>query len=219
MEKQKEVLNSINESFSDLANPYRIEAGRNVGENALLDIARTVDREYVWVFDEETSTWYYYPSNFSVEFDYDRGTSRYTATIPKELVNPPGTLADLYHIHPDSIVSKLLEKKRGQHSEEFLRVSNQIPKKDDLEAASKLVPNGYTSFKIVTSAGITTLRYCPEKLDKKQERHSLPEITISSEMIYEALKEGFAPAVHKVFEQLNKHYDGVFVFEFRPHSS
>ena len=214
---EREIKIVSKEVFSRFDQPYEALMNRDEGEKVLSSIAGNAEREYVWAFDEERSLWIYFPSKSSEHIDISQGHSRHEATIPKELLKPPGESSDIYHIHPDILVDVLVKnRKPGWHSEEFLRVSNQMPKEDDLHAASVLINNGYRTFKVVTSLGVTTLKFFPEKLDPKQEHHDIEGVTIKKEMIYDALKEGVNPAIRKVFEELNRHYGGVFVYEFHP---
>jgi len=215
--KKEETGPQEREAFSQFDQFYESSMSRGEGEKILSSIASDAKREYVWAFDEERSLWIYFPSKSSEDIDVSRGHSRHEITIPKELLKPPGASSDVYHIHPDILVDVLVKnRKPGWHSEEFLRVSNQMPKEDDLHAASVLINNGYKTFKVVTSLGVTTLKFFSEKLDPKQERHDIEGVTINQEMIYGALKEGVNPAIRKVFEELNRHYGGVFVYEFHP---
>ena len=212
---EKESKLFSRESFFRLDRPYEMYVDRKAGEVALSSIAVDAKREYVWAFDEEKMLWVYRPSESSEHIDTETGSSLHKATIPKELLKPPGASSDIYHIHPDVLVTELVRHaKPGWHNEEFLRVSNQIPKEDDLHAASVLIQNGYKAFKVVTSSGVTTLEFFPDKLDAEQKEHDIEGITIKSELIYEALKDGFEPAVQRVFEELNRHYRGVFVYKF-----
>lgn len=200
------------EKFFSLKQPYKIELEKNEGETNLANIAREAEQEYCWAFDEATSTWYYYLSKeHSEEVSRLKGKSTFKTTIPSELLQPPSDSSVFYHIHPDSVVTRLLSKpKKGWHSEEFLRVSNQLPKKDDLEKAAKL--KGYKEFRIVTSVGITTYQFHPEKLESEGKKFST--LSIPQKELYQSLDQSFEGAVKKALDYMNEHYQGVFTFHF-----
>lgn len=200
------------EKFFSLEQPYRIQLSRKLGEANLADIARSAEREFCWAYDEDTSTWYYYPSiEHSESVSRLDGTSTFSVVIPRELVVSPSRSSVFYHTHPDSVVAKLLsEPKEGWHTEEFLRVSGQLPKSDDLEAAVRM--RGYKEFRIVTSAGVTSYQFHPENLLAGQK--TLPNLSIPQEELYKSLVRSFEDAVRKALDYMSEHYRGVFTFSF-----
>ncbi|MFA6436612.1 MAG: hypothetical protein WC242_00640 [Candidatus Paceibacterota bacterium] len=216
MSESLETKRNNTEAFFELEHPYEIEQSREEGERMLQKIAVTAEREYVWAFDEATNTWYYYPCEFTVKVDENLNEVNHTARIPDELVYPPGELSYHYHIHPDSVFTPLLKKEENSHKEDFYRVSNQLSKNEDLEAVAKLIAMGYKGFKVVTSIGVTTIEYHPERLDQSQKKHILPGLKISFEEIQKALKDGVTVGIDKILEKFTEHYKGVFVFKFEP---
>ena len=142
-----------------------------------------------------------------------KGKSKFSATVSKEFLNPPSDSSIFYHIHPDSIITRLLVKpKKRWHTKEFLSVSSQKPSAGDLEVAAEL--KKYKEFKIITSIGITSYQFHPEKINSKEEKFS--RLTISKEEIYESLKHSRKYAVEKLLDRMNDHYHGVFTFSFEP---
>ena len=160
------------EDFFSLEQPYKIQLEKKEGEANLANIAREAEQEYYWAFDEKNSTWHYYPSEkHSEKISRFKGESKFSAAVSKEFLNPPSDSSIFYHIHPDSVITRLLIKpKKRWHTKEFLSVSNQMPKEDDLEVAAEL--KKYKEFKIITSIGITSYQFHPEKVNSKKEKFS-----------------------------------------------
>lgn len=217
MSERRESQQPTNERFRELDRPYEIQAERSDGERVISAIAADAEREYVWAFDSDKSLWIHHPSEAEGSIDLEDGHSRHSAVIPKELMRPPGTNSDIYHIHPEVLVTDLVKNaKPGWHTKEFLQVSNQIPKAEDLTAASVLINNGYKAFKVITTLGVSTVKFFPENLDKSKTKHDIQGMSIDREFMYKALEEGLTSAIEKVFARLNDYYKGVFVYEYEP---
>ncbi|MDX1535895.1 MAG: hypothetical protein R3346_04010 [Candidatus Spechtbacterales bacterium] len=214
--KWVEKIKNNEPDFFNFGRPYKIELSREDGERRLSQIADEAEAEYAWAFDNETSTWIYYPSKkFTENADYEAGEISLRLEVPKKLLIPPSGDSDFYHIHPNYIEKRLLENpKEGFDSKDVLQVKALIPSTEDLQTAVDLTKDGYKRLKIVTSIGVTTFSFDPEKAKDLKDGNA-PGVTISREDIKKWLEEdGLENAIKKALNQLNEHYDGVFVFSF-----
>ncbi len=129
-----ESLDELRRKFFDLENSYEIQTSRENGELILAEIAETSDREYHWAFDAESSTWFHFPfAKVIDEFDAIKGTARKGGVISTNLLKPPGKHSSHYHIHPDILISMMVNLEFPEGApREVLEISQQVPSTEDL---------------------------------------------------------------------------------------
>jgi len=197
--------------FARLEKPYKIQASRDEGEQALAALADTVQLEYVWVFDEKKLEWSYKPILETYgAIDYENGSIKHIVSIPSTLHSPENHDSIFYHIHPATEHSAVAEKQEEPMAKDFLIVNNQLPLKDDIEACLNLMRNGYQGFRLVTPKGVTEVSFHEEKLGDKKELN----FTVPATMIYEQLTKGIDSAINTSIDVINTALGGVFSVKY-----
>lgn len=224
MSVNKEELRK--EMFFDLEKTYFIKENREQGERWLAEIAEKVDVEYVWAFDQETSTWHHLIAEKIDLSDAKIGKLRHGFTLPNSLMRPPSQNSILYHIHPTLPMKRFLsdpETKKTEHTADVMMVRNQLPsirKSDapngegDIESAITLLRNGYKGFKFVTPLGITTIEY---DIQREEQVHFPHTLTLKYDDLVSAIKlGGVIGGIEDQLQRWNAHNQGIYTISFEP---
>lgn len=216
MERQPESFEAT-PPLLRLEKAYKIEASLNEGERALAELAKSSKREYAWAFDEVKSIWIYYPTEVKVHINPEEGSVRHELTLPPELWTPPTENSVHYHIHPTSDLFELMENPKEGWSRDLMLAKNPLPSGEDISSAAKMTDAGYKGFRIVTPIGVTSISFYRERMTSSE--FVFPDFTITQDEILNVTQNrglvGIESAVRMLIERLNKHFGGVFEFDFR----
>jgi hypothetical protein len=207
-------LENANQSWFNPEQPSTVAKSEEEGLTDIRQINRTADREYAFIYDRKNSVWYYSPHEHREKIGQRRVTLRSVSKLERQ---PPSNDTVFCHTHPEHYIRRFLANPQyeWQRSREYLMINNQLPSKNDLESAAIIHKLGYTGFGIITTRGVTNIKFNKEKLEPGQK--TLQGYRIKRERVIElAKKHGINGAIEVLTRFFYRHFKGAFEVQFVP---
>ena len=209
--------------FLDLDSDYEINLSKEDGESYIQKIASQADREYEWVYDEESSLWLH-RKNENTKKIVDERTGhilQHSLEVHPDFKKSKSESEVYYHLHP--FYKKPYGTEQSSKKTDLMILFNQLPSPEDVTFFAE---SGYRKTRIISQMGVIDVTIDKEgianlidnpnaKRDESGELTLLDLIIDRQSLSRQIVNDGMDATIQSYLEQITSDCDGLIKYSFR----